>query len=115
MQLSEIPAHLGISAQRLADLMGTARQSLNNYTSGRKGKPSKFVGDLLAVANLNRVEIVFPDVFDHSDGEKSESPVYWLNVAIECLSEANKRGADTEKHTQLLYKLGESLLTDIEP
>jgi len=41
--------------------------------------------------------------------------MYWLNVAIECLSEANKRGADTEKHTQLLYKLGESLLTDIEP
>lgn len=97
MQLSEITSYLGISAQHLADLMGTTRQALNNYTSGRKGKPSKFVAELLAVANLNSEEIIFPDRFDHPAGENPEHPAYWANAAIEALQEAAKRGADVEK------------------
>ena len=92
MRLSAITNHLGITAQHLADLMGTSRQALNNYTSGRKGKPSKFVAELLAVANLNREEIIFPDRFDHPNGETPTHPAYWLNVALEALEEANKRG-----------------------
>jgi|GEM_PF-5215000 len=96
MKISDIPAHLGISAQQLADLMGVTKQALNNYTSGRKGKPSKFVNDLLAIANLNRVQIIFPDVFDHPEGESAENAAYWANAAIEALREAGKRGMETD-------------------
>ena len=112
MQLSDIPAHLGISAQHLADLMGTTRQSLNNYTSGRKGKPSKFIGELLAVANLNRVEIIFPDVFDHPDGENPDCAAYWANVAIEALREAEKRGLEVEGICKAIVESATPTLSD---
>lgn len=96
MQLSDIPAHLGISAKHLSDLMGVTRQALNNYTSGRKGKPSNFIIQLLAVSNLNQIEIIFPNVFDHPNGENSDCAAHWANVAIEALQEAKKRGVEVE-------------------
>ena len=102
MQLSDITTFMGVSAQQLAALMGVSRQALNNYTSGRKGKPSKFVGELLAVANLNLAEIIFPDIFDHPDGENSDHAAYWANVAIEALREAGKRGLQVEHIAQLI-------------
>lgn len=92
MQISDIPAHLGITATSLADLMETSKQNLQQYISGARGKPSKFLTHLLDVANLQRVEIVFPDVFDHPAGENPEAPEYWLNIALEALREAEKRG-----------------------
>lgn len=116
MQLSDIPAHLGISAQHLADLMGVTRQALNNYTSGRKGKPSKFVSELLAVANLNRVEIIFQDRFDHPDGENPDQPAYWMNVALEVIHEATKRGLpeqEAEKIANIIRQSIAPMLDDI--
>jgi len=104
MQLSDITTYLNVSAQHLADLMGTTRQALNNYTSGRKGKPSKFVAELLAVANLNREEIIFADRFDHPDGENREHPAYWCNIAMEALREAVERGAPQDQ-VETIYNM----------
>jgi len=112
MQLSDITTHLGISAQHLADLMGVSRQALNNYTSGRKGKPSKFVGELLAVANLNQAEIIFPDVFDHPDGENPDWAAYWANIAIEALREAEKRGMQVEVICKAIVEAATPTLSD---
>ena len=112
MQLSDIPAHLGISAQHLADLMSATRQALNNYTSGRKGKPSKFIGELLAVANLNRAEIIFPDVFDHPYGENHNHPAYWANVALEALREAEKRGMQVKAICEAIAEATTPTLSD---
>ena len=97
MKLKEIAAYLGTTAAVLADLMGTTPQALNNYTSGRKGRPSKFIRKLLMTAGLNREEIIFPDRFEHPDGENPESPAYWANVALEALHEAVLRGIDENK------------------
>lgn len=106
MQIYDIPAHLGVTATHLADLMGVSRQVLNDYTSGRRGKPSAFVAELLAVASLNREEVIFPDVFDHPDGENRDKPHYWLNVAIEALLEAGKRGVDCSGIAKKLLVVG---------
>jgi transcriptional regulator with XRE-family HTH domain len=113
MKLSDIPAHIGISAQHLADLMGTTRQALNNYTSGRKNKPSKFIGELLAVSNLNLEEIIFPDIFDHPDGENNDHPAYWANVAIEALKEAKKRGMEVEKICNMIVESATPKLSNL--
>ena len=113
MQISDIPAHLGVSAQHLAALMGKSRMALNNYTSGRKGKTSKFIIELLAVANLNREEIVFPNVWDHPDGENPDHPAYWLALAAEAVREAEKRGlpaSQAESIRTLITKAGIALL-----
>lgn len=117
MQISDIPAHLGVSAKHLADLMGKGRQALNNYTSGRKGKPSKFVSDLLAVANLNREEIIFPNVFDHPDGDNPAHPDYWLSIAAEAVREAEKRGLPADQAESIRGLLAQAalpLLSEIE-
>lgn len=111
MRLSDITTHLGVTAQHLADIMGVTRQALNNYSSGRKGKPSKFVAELLAVANLNREEIIFPDRFDHPGGETPEHPAYWANVALEAIHEATKRGL----HEQDAEKIAAEIRTAIAP
>lgn len=112
MKLSDVTDHLGITAAYLADLMGVTRQALNNYTSGRKGKPSKFINELLAVANLNRAEIIFPDVFDHPDGENSDCAAYWANAAIEALREAEKRGVNVEDICKAIVEATTPTLSD---
>ena len=116
MQLSDITTYLGISAQHLAELMGTTRQALNNYTSGRKGKPSKFISEILAVANLNREEIIFPDRFDHPNGENPERSEYWMNIALEAIHEATKRGLpeqEAEKIANIIRQVIAPMLDDI--
>ena len=110
MKISDIPAHLGITARHLAELMGVSPQALNNYTSGRKGRPSEFVRHLLDVANLNREEIIFPDRFDHPDGENPESPAYWMNIALEALLQAEKRGAEVKNAAGMIVVLGSESL-----
>lgn len=115
MKLKDIPSHLNISAAQLAALMNVSRQALNNYTSGRKGKASKFLIELLAVANLNQVEIIFPDVFDHPSGENSEHPAYWANVAIEALREAEKRGLQVNEIAQSIVTAVSPTLSHITP
>lgn len=112
MKLSEIAAHLGITAAHLADLMGVSKQSLNSYTSGRKGVASKFVSDLCAVANVNREEIFFPDRFDHPAGENPEHPAYWVNIALEALTQAKKRGMDTSEIQTVIYDSANQMIED---
>lgn len=111
MKISEIATHLGFSAAALADLMGVSKQALNNYTSGRKGKPSKFITQLLAVSSLNREEIIFPDRFDHPNGENPGHPAYWANVSIEAISEAVKRGLPESE----AERIGEAIRSAISP
>lgn len=105
MKLSEIPAHLGITAAQLADLMEVSPQALNNYLRGRKRKESKFVNHLLDVANLNREEIIFPDRFEHPDGENPNYAAYWLNIAAEAIAEAVDRGLPEDVAWQAMQTL----------
>ncbi len=100
---------MGCSASSLAEQLGINRQSLNPYLLGKRGTPSKVVNDLLVVTGLNREEIFFPDRFDHPDGEDRTQPAYWLNIALEALSEAAKRGADVEHAAHVVREIGGEL------
>lgn len=111
MKIQDIPAFMGRSAAALAADFGISKQALFSYTSGGRGKPSKFLTDLLAFCNLNREEIIFPDRFDHPDGENQESPAYWANVALEALHEAKKRGLPEHEANQI----AESIRAAIAP
>lgn len=92
MKPHDIPAHMGRSAAALAADLQLSPQALGQYLNGKRGKPSRFLDNLLTFCNLNREEIIFPDRFDHPSGESQEYPAYWANVAIEALHEATKRG-----------------------
>lgn len=116
MKIHEIPSHLGITAAQLADLMKVSPQALNNYLRGRKVKESKFVNHLLDVANLSREEIIFPDRFEHPDGENPEHPAYWMNIAAEAIAEAVDRGLPEDVSWPAMKGLlaeAEKLLTDL--
>lgn len=116
MKLHEIPAHLGITAAQLADLMEVSPQALNNYLRGRKGKESKFINHLLDVANLNREEIIFADRFDHPDGENPNCAAYWVNIAAEAIAEAVDNGLPEDVAWQamkILLSEAEKILTEI--
>lgn len=97
MKLHDIPARMDRSAAALAADLQISPQGLGQYLNGHRGKPSKFIRHLLVFCNLNREEVIFPDRFDHPDGENPECPAYWLNVALEALHEAEKRGLDPDK------------------
>lgn len=92
MKIQDIPAFMGRSAASLAADFGIPKQTIGQYLNGQRGKPSKLISDLLKFCGLNREEIIFPDRFDHPDGENPNSPAYWMNVALEALHEATKRG-----------------------
>jgi len=92
MKIQDIPGFMGRSAAALAADFGIPKQTIGQYMNGQRGKPSKLVSDLLVFCGLNREEIIFPDRLDHPDGENPESPAYWMNVAIEAIHEATKRG-----------------------
>jgi transcriptional regulator with XRE-family HTH domain len=97
MKLYNIPAFMGRSAAALAADLGLSKQALGQYLNGQRGRPSKVVGRLLAACGLNREEIIFPDRFDHPDGENPEHPAYWANVALEALHEAVLAGLPEEE------------------
>lgn len=112
MKIQDISTHLGITAAALADLMGVSKQALNNYTSGRKGKASKFTADLCAVADIEREEIFFPPIFD----SPAEEPHHrWLSLASEALEEAARAGADraeVERLKKEVFQFGATTLPD---
>ncbi len=101
MKIHDIPAHMGRSTAALAADLGLSAQALGQYLNGKRGKPSKFIADLLTFCNLNREEIILPDRFDHPDGENPEHPAYWANVALEALHEAEKRGLAESKANEI--------------
>jgi transcriptional regulator with XRE-family HTH domain len=111
MKIHDIPAHMGRSAAALAADLGLSAQALGQYLNGKRGKPSKFIADLLTFCNLNREEIIFPDRFDHPSGENPEHPAYWANVALEALHEAEKHGLPEEE----AEKIAETIRQAIAP
>lgn len=116
MKIQDIPAFMGRSAASLAAEFGIPKQTIGQYLNGQRGKPSKLIADLLLFCNLNREEIIFPDRFDHPDGEKPEHAAYWANVALEALHEATKRGlseAEAEKIAESIRKAIAPMLDDI--
>lgn len=113
MKISEIAKYLGITAAQLAEMAGVSRQELNDYTRGRRGKPSEFVANILEVAGLLREEVLFPDFFDHPDACNQNRPQYWLSLAIEALQEAKKRGIDCDEIGQEIFKAGQKGLAEI--
>lgn len=110
MKLHEIPAHLGITAAQLGELMDVSPQALNNYLRGRKNKGSKFISRLINVANLSREEIIFPDRFDHPDGKNPEHPAYWVNIAMDAINSAREKGLPTEYVIFILKVMHNSII-----
>jgi hypothetical protein len=96
MKIQDIPVFMGRSAASLAADLQISKQALFSYTSGKRGKPSKFLGDLLAFCQLNREEVIFSDPFDHPEGDDPQNPVYWCALALEALHEAKQRGLSEE-------------------
>jgi hypothetical protein len=92
MKLKKIPSFIGRSSAGLARDFGIPKQTLGQYLNGQRGKPSRLIAELLIFCNLNREDIIFPNRFDHPDGENPEHPAYWMNIALEALHEATKRG-----------------------
>lgn len=108
MKIHQIAAHLGITARQLAELAGVSAQSLNNYTSGRRGAAgSEFVDRILAVAGLEREEIIFSNPFDMPDLNDT-MPEYWLALALEAMQQAVERGLDQEKAREIAKAIHES-------
>lgn len=110
MKIQDIPAFMGRSAAALAADFGIPKQTLGQYLNGQRGKLSKLIADLLTYCNLNREEVIFPDRFDHPDGENPESPAYWMNIALEALEQAEKRGAEVKYAAEIIGMLGSESL-----
>lgn len=108
MKIQDIPAHMGITARQLAELAGVSPQSLNNYTSGRRGAAgSEFVDRILAVAGLEREEVIFSDPFD-LPALNDTMPEYWLALALEAIRQAVERGMNEEKARAISRVIHES-------
>ena len=112
MQIKDIPDHLGITKTQLAEMLGVSRQNLNQYMSGDRGKPNKFLANLISVCGLNVEQVVFADRFDNVFAENPESPAYWLNLALEALNEAEKRGADISGIVDAIFQESEKYLPE---
>lgn len=114
MKPHDIPAFMGRSAAALAADLQLSAQALGQYLNGKRGKPSKFIRHLLAFCNLNREEIIFPDRFDHPDGESQEHPAYWANVALEALQEAVLRGMDENEANRIAKEIRTAIAPTLE-
>jgi len=95
MKIQDIPHYFGHSQKLLAEIVGKSPQALSNYIAGGKGTESKFKRDLADACELNLEEVFFADAFDHPAGCDSDSPFYYLNLALEGLRIANEKGLDT--------------------
>lgn len=115
MKLQDIPQHLNITAAQLAEMAGIKKQSLNQYTTGARGKPSTVIRNVCAVAGLNREEVFFPDPFDHPFANDRENPAYWLSLSIEALKEAKKRGAIIDGLIPDIMEVGKRHLPEFGP
>lgn len=109
MKIQDIPAFMGRSAAALAADFGIPKQTLGQYLHGQRGKASKLVSDLLTFCNLNREEIIFPDRFDHPDGENPEHPAYWANIAIEAMEQAVNCGMPENEAKEIARKISEAV------
>ena len=111
MKIQDIPTFMGRSAAALGADFGIPKQTLGQYLNGQRGKLSKLITDLLTFCNLNQEGIIFPDRFVHPDGERPERPAYWMNIALEAIHEATKRGLPEQE----AEKIAESIRAAISP
>lgn len=109
MKIQDIPQFMGLPAANLAANLGIKKQALFSYTSGKRGKPSKFVAELLAFCGLNREEVIFSDPFDHPAGDNPESPVYWCALALEALHQAKEKGLSEKDAKQIAAAIHEAV------
>ncbi len=100
---------MGRSASALAADFGIPKQTLGQYLNGQRGKPSKLIAELLIFCNLSREDIIFPNRFDHPDGENQESPAYWMNAAIEAIHEATKRGLPEHQAERIVGSIRQAI------
>jgi len=114
MKIQDVAKYLGTTKAAFADLMGVTPQGLNSYLNGSRNAASKFIMEACYVANLNREEILFPDVFDTVEHEHDAHPAYWISLAIEALKQAEQRGANVEAEMKRLYRKGRVLIGDEE-
>lgn len=105
---------MGRSAASLAADLEISKQALFSYMSGRRGKPSKFLADLLAFCGLNREEVIFSDPFDHPAGDNPESPVYWCALALEALHQAKEKGLPEAAAQKIAAEIHASVTSFIE-
>ena len=115
MKFQDIPTHLGITAKQLADMAGLSKQNLHVYLKGVKGKDSKVVLHVCAIAELNREEVFFHDPFNHPWGGDPAKPAYWLALAIEALKEAQDRGATVHGLIDEILEIGKKGLDGFGP
>lgn len=92
MKVQDIQQFMGRSAAALAADFKVSKQSLGKYLLGQRGKPSKFLAELLEYCQLSREEVIFPDRFDHPSGGDPQHPAYWANIALEALEQARQCG-----------------------
>jgi hypothetical protein len=109
MKIQDIPAFMGRSAAALAADFGIPKQTIGQYLNGQRGKPSKLISDLLVFCGLNREEIIFPDRFDHPDGENPKHPAYWMNVALEAVHEATKHGLSEQEAERIAESIRQAI------
>lgn len=115
MKIQDIPEFMGRSASDLAADFGIPKQTLSQYLNGQRGKVSKLISNLLIFCNLNQEQIIFPDRFDHPNGENPEHQAYWANIAIEAIRKAEKQGMnqhDANKVVNEIYRLVLPSLSD---
>lgn len=109
MKTQDIPAFMGRSAAALAADFKVSKQSLGKYLLGQRGKPSKFLAELLQHCSLNREEIIFPDRFDHPSGGDPEHPAYWANIALEALEQACQRGLPEKTANEIAFLIRQAI------
>lgn len=109
MKIQDIPAFMGRSAAALAADFGIPKQTIGQYLNGQRGKASKLITDLVTFCNLNREEIIFPDRFNHPDGENPKHPAYWTNVALEALNEATKHGLSEQEAERIAESIRQAI------
>lgn len=109
MNLSDIPAALGITRAALARHTGQTPQNLAKYLDGERLSPSKPVARILEFSGLNMEAVIFGDSFAHPDGENRDHPAYWVNLAIEALGEAKKRGLPEKSAAEIYLLLSDAI------
>lgn len=114
MKIQDIPAFMGRSAASLAADLGVPKQTLGQYLNGQRGKPLEFLRRLLTFCNLNTETVIFPDRFDHPDGENPNCPAYWANVALETLHEATKRGLSEQEANRIAESIRQAIAPTLD-
>lgn len=111
MKFNEIPNRLGIEKKDVAESIGSTKQNLTPYWNGERFKLSDIEKRVMINLDLNREVIFFKDAFEITD---TESPQYWLSLALEALHIATEKGANIEHIVAEIRNYGNSLESDFD-